>query len=52
LEPHRDKLQDFEITKMGILKIPYSQPIPTSLIKEIAQTRMKLVGEREDQSFW
>lgn len=52
LEKYRDKLQGYEITKMGILKIPYNKPFPKSLIRKVAKARLKLVTEREDKNFW
>jgi len=52
LDPFRDKLRDYEITKTGILKIPYNKPIPENLIKKIAKARMRIVGDRNDESFW
>jgi uncharacterized protein YdhG (YjbR/CyaY superfamily) len=52
LNPYRDKLRDFEITKMGILKLPYSKPIPETLISKIAKTSIKLVSARKDTNFW
>jgi uncharacterized protein YdhG (YjbR/CyaY superfamily) len=52
LDPHRESLEGYEITKMGILKIPYSKPIPKALIKKIAKARLKLVKERKDDNFW
>lgn len=52
LEPFREQLKEYEITKMGILKIPYSKPMPKELIKKIAKARLKLVSERQDDSFW
>ena len=52
LEPFREKLKDYEITDMGILKIPYSKPIPKALVKKIAKARLKLVSGRKDKNFW
>ena len=52
LEPYRELLNDYEITDMGILKIPYSKPIPKALIRKIAMARVKLVGKRVDRNFW
>lgn len=52
LAKYRDKLQDYKITKMGILKIPYNKPFPTALIIKVAKARLKLVTEREDHNFW
>jgi uncharacterized protein YdhG (YjbR/CyaY superfamily) len=52
LDPYRADLRDFEITRMGILKIPYNRPIPKAIVKKIAKTRVKLVRERKDDNFW
>ncbi|MEQ8409559.1 MAG: DUF1801 domain-containing protein [Gammaproteobacteria bacterium] len=52
LDPYRDDLKEFEITNMGILKIPYSKNLPRSLIKKIAKRRLKLVETRMDDNFW
>jgi len=52
LNPHRSSLKDYEITKMGILKIPYNKPIPKAVIKKIAKARLRAVKERKDDSFW
>jgi len=52
LESFRDKLEDYEITKMGILKIPYDQALPEDLIRKIAANRVKQLRERDDESFW
>jgi hypothetical protein len=37
---------------MGILKLPYSKPIPETLISKIAKTSIKLVSARKDTNFW
>ena len=52
LEPFRDELEGYETTKAGILKIPYDEPLPEDLIRKIAALRIRIVGEREDDSFW
>ncbi|WP_417847565.1 iron chaperone [Thalassoglobus sp.] len=52
IEPFRDELSEYEITKMGILKIPYTKPLPEKLIRKIAEHRMQMVRERDDASFW
>jgi uncharacterized protein YdhG (YjbR/CyaY superfamily) len=52
LEPHRESLKDYEITNMGILKLPYDKPIPKAVIKKIAKARVKALKERNDDSFW
>lgn len=52
LEPFRDELEGYEITKAGILKIPYVDPLPEKLIRRIAELRIQVVSEREGDSFW
>ncbi|XAL99829.1 DUF1801 domain-containing protein [Phycisphaeraceae bacterium D3-23] len=52
LAPFNDELADYEVTKMGILKIRYDQPLPEKLIRRIAKARIKAVRERDDDSFW
>ncbi len=51
-EPFRKELADYETTKMGILKIRYVDPLPEDLIRKIAKYRLKIVSERDDDSFW
>ena len=52
LEPFRKELRPYEITKAGILKIPYSEVLPEEMIRQIAEHRLQMVSEREDDSFW
>lgn len=52
LEPFRIELEPYETTKMGILKLRYDQPIPEDLIRRIAEHRLRMVSERDDDSFW
>lgn len=52
LEPFRKELKQHETTSAGILKIPYSEPLPEDLIRRIAEQRLRFVSEREDDSFW
>jgi uncharacterized protein YdhG (YjbR/CyaY superfamily) len=52
LEPFRKELADYETTKAGILKIRYVDPLPEALIRQIAEARVRMVSEREDDSFW
>lgn len=52
LDVYRDSLKDYEITNMGILKLPYDKPLPKAVIKKIAKAQLKRVKERSDDSFW
>lgn len=52
VDPFREELQDYQITKMGIVKIPYSKPLPEATIRKIAKAQFKRVKAREDDSFW
>jgi uncharacterized protein YdhG (YjbR/CyaY superfamily) len=52
LAPFQNHLADYEVTKMGILKIPYSHPLPEPLLQEIAKARVQAVKERKDEGFW
>lgn len=52
LEPFRDELADYEVTKMGILKLPYKDKLPEPLLRKIAKARVKAVRDRDDDSFW
>jgi uncharacterized protein YdhG (YjbR/CyaY superfamily) len=52
LEPFRQELKQHETTPAGILKVPYDEPLPEDLIRKIAEHRLQMVSEREDDSFW
>lgn len=52
LEPFRAELADFEITPRGILKIPYTTPIPEELIRRIAEARVEAVAMKAGDGFW
>lgn len=52
LEPFGKELEQYEVTKAGILKIRYADPLPETLIRRIAEHRLRLVSEREDDGFW
>lgn len=52
LEPFRAKLENYETTKAGILKIPYAEPLPEDLIRRIATERVLTVAARKDDGFW
>lgn len=47
----RDRLKPFKTTK-GTLQLPYGQPLPEDLIREIAECSLRTVREREDDGFW
>jgi uncharacterized protein YdhG (YjbR/CyaY superfamily) len=51
LEPFRKELEKHKTTK-GMLQIPYNEPLPEDLIPKIAESRLREVCEREDDSFW
>ena len=52
LEPFRKELEKHKITKMGILQIPYDNPLPEDLIRKIAEYRLGVMRERKDDAFW
>jgi hypothetical protein len=51
LRPFRRELQRHKTTK-GMLQVPYADPLPEALIRKIAKYRVRVVREREDDSFW
>jgi uncharacterized protein YdhG (YjbR/CyaY superfamily) len=51
LESFRGELKQYQTTT-NFLKIPYSDPVPEKLIRKMAEHRLKIVNEREDDSFW
>ena len=52
LDGFRDALEGYEITKMGIVKVPYNKPVPAAVIRKIAKAQIKLVKARKDDNFW
>ena len=52
IDPHRKQIKEYEVTKRGILKIPYNKKFPNSLVKAIAKSQLKLVSSRNDENFW
>ena len=52
LAPFGDALAGYEVTPRGILKLPYARPLPEALIRRIAERRVRMVAEREDDGFW
>lgn len=51
LERFRQELAEHQTTK-NYLQIPYTQPVPEDLIRRIAEHRLQMVREREDDAFW
>jgi uncharacterized protein YdhG (YjbR/CyaY superfamily) len=51
LQPFRKELEKYKTTK-GLLQIPYATPLPESLIRRIAQRRVRELRTREDDAFW
>lgn len=47
----REDLQGHETTK-NFLKVRYDEPLPEELIRRIAEHRVRVVAEREDDGFW
>lgn len=51
LEAFRRELTGHEVTK-GSLKVRYDEPLPEDLIRRMAEHRVRVVRERDDESFW
>lgn len=51
LERFRQELAEHQTTK-NYLQIPYTEPVPEDLIRRIAEHRLQVVREREDDAFW
>ncbi len=51
LEPFRKELEKHKTTQVA-LQIPYNKPLPESLIRRIAESRVRAVRERDDDGFW
>ena len=51
LEAFRMQLEKHKTTK-GMLQISYNKPLPEDLIRKIAEYRLRVVSEREDDAFW
>ncbi len=51
LECFRGELAAYKTTK-NFLQVPYTDPLPEELIRQIAEHRLKVVSERQDDSFW
>ena len=51
LDPFRKELKKHKTTQ-NFLQIPYNESLPESLIRKIAQRRVRDVRKRKDDSFW
>jgi uncharacterized protein YdhG (YjbR/CyaY superfamily) len=51
LAPFRKELEQHRTTK-GMLQIPYHKSLPEDLVRRIAEYRVRVVREREDDAFW
>jgi uncharacterized protein YdhG (YjbR/CyaY superfamily) len=51
LEAFREDLLKHKTTK-HYLQIPFNEPVPEDLIRRIAEYRLRVVAEREDDAFW
>lgn len=51
LEAFRKELEEHKTTK-ETLQVPYDAPLPEALIRKIAEHRLQVVREREDDAFW
>lgn len=56
--PSEETMRVFEMelathqTAQNFLQVPYKDPLPEELIRKIAHYQLKVVSEREDDSFW
>ena len=51
LEAFGEELEEHKTTK-NYLQLSYNKPLPEDLIRKIAEYRLRVVSEREDDSFW
>jgi uncharacterized protein YdhG (YjbR/CyaY superfamily) len=51
LERFRAELAEHQTTK-NYLQIRYTEPVPEDLIRRIAEHRLQVMREREDDAFW
>ena len=51
LEAFRKELEKHKTTR-ETLQVPYDEPLPEALIRKIAEHRLQVVREREDDAFW
>jgi uncharacterized protein YdhG (YjbR/CyaY superfamily) len=47
----REELKKYRTTK-NYLQIPYAEPVPEDLVRRIAEHRLQVVRERDDDAFW
>ena len=51
LEAFRKELKAHKTTK-NFLQIPYDKPLPEELIRRMAEYRVRVLAQREDDGFW
>lgn len=51
LEAFSKELENYETTK-NYLKMPYKEPVPEKLVRNIAKHCVKTVSKRKDDAFW
>ncbi len=51
LDAFRDELAGYKTTK-NYLQIPFSESVPEDLVRKIAEFRLQVVRERDDDDFW
>lgn len=51
LEPFHKELKKHKTTK-ECLQVPYNKPLPEDLVQKIAEYRLRVVRESEDDAFW
>ena len=51
LEPFRKELEKHKTTR-HYLQIAFTEPVPEDLVRRIAEYRLRVVAEREDDAFW
>lgn len=51
LDRFRKELKKHKTTK-NFLQIPYNEPVPEDVVRKIAEYRLRVVSESEDDAFW
>lgn len=51
LQAFHEQLEQHKTTK-NYLQIPYDEPVPVDLVRQIAEYRVQAVLERDDDAFW